>query len=547
MQFDPMASSSSAATPPPPHNASGLSLDPTQLQYLQAQGFPTGMIQSLSRPYTDRYPLRVWILDNGSTMQARDAHILRPDYTYWNVSRWQESMDCVRYHADLNMRLGLATRFALLNRPTATAVQQYMSLYQSGPAQAAQDRASCQAWLEELRQHVTPQGPAPLLTQLKLLRDYIVSIAPQLKAQQHVVPIVMATQGLLTDDRGQPSPALGQAFVEMLKSFADLPVSFVLRLCTDDEQAFEFYNSLDARLPQPIAFDVLDDFYGEALEVYLRNPWLCYTIVLHRFREMGYSHVAVLDVLDERAFTLPELHEFVQFLFGPGLPDPRVDWSRFLQAVQQAMARERPHWNPVLKTVTPWINVGLLHSIYSPLAAAAAAGSYSQQQPFAPPPRQPQPQQTPFASQSQPPPQTTASQPTTPPQPAPATPAPVGAKPQTAQQLTTALDRQWAKIPPALTRLQPINVLLGTLHTTRDLLPTPTHAHLQKWNALSRDALANNDPAVLKKAVRKVRLWLHPDKLPPADELSELERLWCRTLWDVISEAWSTFGEQSNN
>ena len=49
----------------------------------------------------------------------------------------------------------------------------------------------------------------------------------------------------------------------MLHSFESLPVSITLQLCTDDEKAIDFYNSVDKRLK----LDVLDDFYGEALEM----------------------------------------------------------------------------------------------------------------------------------------------------------------------------------------------------------------------------------------------------------------------------------------
>lgn len=37
-------------------------------------------------------------------------------------------------------------------------------------------------------------------------------------------------------------------------------------------------------------------------------------------------------------------------------------------------------------------------------------------------------------------------------------------------------------------------------------------------------------------AVRKMKFFLHPDKLP--HDLTEQQALLCRTLWDVITEAW---------
>ena len=61
--------------------------------------------------------------------------------------------------------------------------------------------------------------------------------------------------------------------------------------------------------------DVLDDFVGEAEEVYEHNKWLNYALPLHRMREMGF-HDRVFDMLDERTLTKSELRDFFRLLFG---------------------------------------------------------------------------------------------------------------------------------------------------------------------------------------------------------------------------------------
>jgi hypothetical protein len=62
--------------------------------------------------------------------------------------------------------------------------------------------------------------------------------------------------------------------------------------------------------------DVLDDFCGEAAEIYEHNPWMNYGLPLHRLREMGF-HDRVLDMIDERPLTRGEIRDFCLLLFGP--------------------------------------------------------------------------------------------------------------------------------------------------------------------------------------------------------------------------------------
>merc|ERR1712238_464114 len=100
---------------------------------------------------------------------------------------------------------------------------------------------------------------------------------------------------------------------------------------TDDDHIVNFYNDIDAQLE--LSIEVLDDFRGEAKEVYQHNKWLNYALPLHRCREMGYHH-RLFDMLDERTLTKGELREFCLILFGDahfdGVPDPDIVWGEFL-------------------------------------------------------------------------------------------------------------------------------------------------------------------------------------------------------------------------
>merc|ERR1712113_155548 len=116
------------------------------------------------------------------------------------------------------------------------------------------------------------------------------------------------------------------------------------------------------------SLEVLDDFTGEAEEVYEHNPWLNYALPLHRIREMGFSH-KLFDLLDERRLTKDELKQFFLLLFGPGkmdgLPDPQIDWKGFCKHINQIVDKQEKHqWNPISKKVEPWVNVKKMNSQY---------------------------------------------------------------------------------------------------------------------------------------------------------------------------------------
>lgn len=74
----------------------------------------------------------------------------------------------------------------------------------------------------------------------------------------------------------------------------------------------------------------------------------------------------------------------------------------------------------------------------------------------------------------------------------------------------------------------------------------PTHDYFSKFTPITRheilstDGMGNHpDETKLKKAVRKVRVFLHPDKLPR--DLSADQSFMARMLWDITSDSWEEF------
>ena len=102
---------------------------------------------------------------------------------------------------------------------------------------------------------------------------------------------------------------------------------------------------------------------------------------------------------------------------------------------------------------------------------------------------------------------------------------------------------QWALLPPMLQVLRPIEDLLTSIHTVfPPKFGVPGHQYLSKWAAVKYEdisqgpALGNRpDDIKLKKVMRKLRFFLHPDKLPR--DLSKEQSFMCKMLWDVISDA----------
>ena len=88
---------------------------------------------------------------------------------------------------------------------------------------------------------------------------------------------------------------------------------------------------------------------------------------MHRIREMGF-HNRLFDLLDERPLTRDELRDFCMLLFGndqfDGVPDPEVDFRGFADAVGKMVKKEKSHWNPVKRKVTPIINMEKLYKKY---------------------------------------------------------------------------------------------------------------------------------------------------------------------------------------
>jgi hypothetical protein len=330
-------------------------------QELKAQGYTNGLIESITRS-NDEFPLRIWVVDNSGSMTTPDGHRLHQfsdnRVRLLDCSRWAEIQDTVTYHATVAALLKAPTTFRLLNQ---TCGKQQFGVAERGPEHTQEDLRTV---LSNIR-GISPSGVTPLSERVREIASYIESYQHQLVAKGQKAVVVLATDGLPTDQYGSSSSVTMSQFKNTLQSLEGLPIWLVIRLCTDDEEVVDFYNNIDNQLE--MSLDVLDDFFAEALEVYEHNKWLNYALPLHRTREMGFYH-KLFDLIDERSLTHDELKDFLVLIYGAdaldGLPDPHIDWARFLDRVAVVTNAEKPQWNSVKKRMMPWVDIRKLDRKY---------------------------------------------------------------------------------------------------------------------------------------------------------------------------------------
>merc|ERR1712194_245383 len=115
--------------------------------------------------------------------------------------------------------------------------------------------------------------------------------------------------------------------------------------------------------------DILHNYWAESKKVHTHNPWLTYAIGIHRLREAGLAW-SLINLLDKRPLTLPEIHEFcAMFFLGESgqrethLPHPQ-NWAEFLQSLTHLVKKEKAVWNPVSDRKTSWLSLSKMNEIY---------------------------------------------------------------------------------------------------------------------------------------------------------------------------------------
>lgn len=357
-----------------------------RIECLVQQGFTPSLARNILLARSRKYlPLTIWIVDNSSSMNERDGRKIlttdsQDDVRLEACSRWEELKETVEYHAQLAALLDAPTRFLMLNNdPDNTESKpQEMSIGERGSEWIEDDMENFLHQFSKVR----PGGVTPLTDRLQRIDQYL----KQNNQTEAMIVLVLATDGKPTDEQGFTSPTVDRAFERALKKLQSR-AWVVVRLCTDDSSVLNYYQKLDEEME--LSLEVLDDYTDEAKEVYQHNPWLTYSLGLHRCREMGmscHSTFRFLDWLDERALARNEIGEVLTRTFGlisDGGDDKNSilrmtcseleeDWSSFCAVVHQvqetlALQRDNKHigaelkaffpWNPIKKQTTHWVDI----------------------------------------------------------------------------------------------------------------------------------------------------------------------------------------------
>lgn len=351
---------------------------------------------------------------------------------------------------------------------------------------------------------------------MRRIEKRIAKITPRLILEKKQVIVTLCTGGEPTDETGNGGVAVMQEFVDCLVSLTKLPVKIVIRLCTDNEKVTDFFNRLDSKLDD---IEVLDDFFGEAMEVYLHNPWLTYAFGLHRLREAGIATDLMCE-LDERCFTIDDIHQFCkEFITGENaeLPHPS-NWDAFITSLGSILSKEQEQWNPVKRKQTAWINIEKLEEMFGRRRQQTTSSLYP----------------TTGVGRKE-----DCSERSSPTKSDPLENKNNSINSSHNNMTLEQLIKRWSHQPPKFKSLNPLQDLLVNMptifppHNTK----VESHEYFQRWNCLSREAFTGDDDevnAVLKRAVRRSKLFLHPDKLP--QDLTENQTFLFKTIWDVMHE-----------
>jgi len=247
-------------------------LTPSLISQLNHCGLTKGLAMAL-RENALVFPLRVWIIDNSGSMNMVDGHrIVESSRTRQikivEATRWEQVLESVNYHAQMASFMNAPTTFRLLNR-NARIPKHEFTIAQNGynPSEVSEVRS--------FMSRLSPGGMTPLTAHIDHIRYSIITpMISKLRSTGQKVSIIIATDGLPTNQNGYCNKQTKDQFIASLRSLEGLPVWIVIRLCTDEEDIVDFYKEIDKELE--LSVEVLSDYICEAEDVYDHNKWLNY-------------------------------------------------------------------------------------------------------------------------------------------------------------------------------------------------------------------------------------------------------------------------------
>jgi hypothetical protein len=161
------------------------------LKSLVHQGFTRSLARSLNET-KQAFALRIWVIDNSSSMNTRDGHRIVdncPSNVFMvNCSRWEEIRECVEYHIQLADMIDAPTRFRFLNDPGSMVGPQNFAIKDGSyaPQLKAHEALS-------LMRKVLPHGCTPLTDHILEIYTEVFEMVPELRRTGQKVAIILAT------------------------------------------------------------------------------------------------------------------------------------------------------------------------------------------------------------------------------------------------------------------------------------------------------------------------------------------------------------------
>jgi hypothetical protein len=352
-----------STVPPPPSEQEKESV---VQKLVQTHQYPQGLAERLYDSTRQTFTHHFWIIDNSGSMLTTDCHrVVSPDVLdvggaqpqkidVVKCSRWNELQATILAQAQLSCILRAPTTFRFLNHPTLSKQTGHeFTVRQESDWEMAQSMVAM----------TKPEGTTPLMAELQQLHNRIALLADDMRQQGHRAVVVIATDGLPSDEYGDSSPQAQEAFAQTLKQLQLLPVWIVIRLFTNERDVISYYRKLDKKLELPM--ECIANFLMESREIHHCNPWLNYALPLHQCREMGFNH-RVFDLLDERPLTKDDVYEFLLVFFGSqpfhNAPNIHTEWKEFLAYLKQTVGSMQQQWSPHSKKMEFWIDVKKLAS-----------------------------------------------------------------------------------------------------------------------------------------------------------------------------------------
>lgn len=355
------------------HVQQGICRDPRsvteRVQAYQEAGILFGLAETLAIDDAE-IGLRIFLLDNSGSTAEADGHLLKSCgrsgyFESIPATRWEEICSMALDQAMWNSRLGVRCEFLLLNPPVPNDPLQGRDFVIIDPKMASV--AGQVQNLQELLTKNGPRGVTPITKRLKTLQLRLQGGRGVPEDAQIMLCIV--TDGLPTSDKsGQSTHEDRVAFVEQLRKFIqELNAFVVIRLCCDDREVIEFYDSVDQEMELPI--DILDDLAGEGEELHkCGNGWLTYSPLIHRIREGGTRN-KLFDLLDERALKPLEIAMLLDILLRREGDSrlPRTE-DALLEAVEKRLLHAEPVYDGRLRKMAPPVDLKLLRRALKPKA-----------------------------------------------------------------------------------------------------------------------------------------------------------------------------------